>query len=124
MPSPTSRTRPTSRASSLERYWSISVCSTETISSALNLITTSRDDLVPDGFELGTYRMIEHPIADPHHHAADQLGIDFGLQDRLLVKRLAELLAQTFFLITRQGHCTAHEHSHASTTLVAQLAIS
>src|SRR5947209_17204596 len=106
MPSPTSSTRPTSRASSLARYWSISVWSTETISSALNLIAASFDDLVPDVLELGTDRAVIHPVADLHDEAAEQLRIDAGFQHRLLLELLAELLHQALALVVGQRHRT------------------
>src|SRR5437773_12559646 len=88
MPSPTSRTRPTSRASSCPRYCSISVCNTETISSALNLMTASRYKLVPNRLEPGANRGVVQPIAHAHDHATEQLRIDRRLQDRVELQGL------------------------------------
>src|SRR5437016_3507799 len=121
MPSPTSSTRPTSRASSLERYWSISVCNTETISSALNLMTASRDDLVPKSFQLGFHRVVVQPVADLHHHATKQVWLDGRLQHRLLVEGVPQLLPQSLLLVVRQRHRAAHLHPHPAGPPVAEL---
>src|SRR5512145_3158392 len=94
MPSPTSSTRPVSRASSLARYCSISVCKTETISSALNLMTTSLDQLFAKGVEAGANRAVVDPVAGSHDEAADQLRIDAGVQHRLQVQGVMNLLLQ------------------------------
>src|SRR5437764_1373389 len=110
MPSPTSSTRPTSRASSLERYWLISVCRTETISSALNLMTASRYDLVPDSFQLGADRGVVQPIADPHDHPAEQLGIDLHRQDRFQPERIVQFALEALALVVGQGDCGADLH--------------
>src|SRR5947208_1018768 len=99
MPSPTSSTRPISLASSLERYWLISVCRTETISSALNLMTASRNDLVSDLVQSGTQRAIENPIADPQLNAAEQLRINLHFQHRLDAQLVAHALADALELI-------------------------
>src|SRR5438132_1345105 len=88
MPSPTSSTRPTSRASSFERYCSISVCSTETISSALNLMTASQQDVVADGFELGADRAVILPIADANEQAK-------LIEDHVAVSRLLGRIEQS-----------------------------
>src|SRR5437762_6214696 len=121
MPSPTSRTRPTSRASSLARYWSISVCRTETISSALNLMAASFDDLFPDVLQLGTDRPVIHPVADLHHQAAEQFRIDAGFQDRFLLELLPELLHEALALVVGQWHRTLYLDAQAPNSLVAQL---
>src|SRR5437588_12742203 len=112
MPSPTSSTRPTSRASSLARYWSISADNTETISSALNLITASRNDLVANTFQFRPHGQIVEPVADAHDHAAQQIGIDLGLEYRLLVKGRPQLLAQAFPLVIAQSHGAPNLHRH------------
>src|SRR5437773_7825177 len=112
MPSPTSRTRPTSRASSCPRYCSISVCNTETISSALNLMTASRYKLVPNRLEPGANRGVVQPIAHAHHHASEQLRIDCRLQNGVELQCLAQLLPQTILLIVGQWHGRAHLHAN------------
>src|SRR5205823_6330643 len=122
MPSPTSSTRPTSRASSFERYCSISVCSTETISSALNLMTASQQDVVADGFELGADRAVILPIADANAQAGDQLRLDFQIQDGLAVQRGAELSLQALFLVVREGHRRGDLDADPSGALIVQLA--
>src|SRR6266480_3215205 len=112
MPSPTSSTLPTSRASSCPRYCSISVCNTEKISSALNLMTASRYKLVPNRLEPGANRGVIQPIAHAHDHATEQLRIDRRLQDRVELQGLAQLLPQAIFLVVRQRHGRAHLHAN------------
>src|SRR4029078_10743336 len=99
MPSPTSSPRPTSSVWTCERYCSISVCRTETISSALNLITASFDELFLQVFQFGSQRAVVAPVVDADDHAAQQRGIDLGLQHRLTLKRLPELIGEALTLI-------------------------
>ena len=94
MPSPTSSTRPTSRMSRRERNCSISVCRTETISSALNLITASRKNLFLHVIQVVAHGAIYLQITDADLHAAQQLGADAGVQNRLLLKGDANALDQ------------------------------
>src|SRR5256885_5215134 len=122
MPSPTSSTRPTSRASSFERYCSISLWSTETISSALNLMTASHQDVVADVFQLGADRAVVLPIADADAHAADQLGLDLQIEDRLPVQRFTEFSLQALLLIVGQGHGRGDLDPDAPGALIMQLA--
>src|SRR5947208_11695436 len=89
MPSPTSSTWPISTAWSLLRYWSISFVRTEAISSALNLMATSLDELIPEVLELRGHRAVELPVVDAHHQAAQQFGIDLQIHDRFQFQRLA-----------------------------------
>src|SRR5579871_6870614 len=99
IPSPTSSTRPTSRTSIPERYWSISACRTETISSALNLMTASRDELVPKVVEACADRAVVDPVAHVYYEAADQLGIDLGFHDRLQMESILQFLAEPLALV-------------------------
>src|SRR5262249_51687229 len=98
MPSPTSRTRPTSRASSAVRYCSISFPITEMISSALNLMAGTLEELVPDIDVLGADGGIVEPVADAHLQAAEHVGIDSLVKDRLAAEQRAELADQTVAL--------------------------
>src|SRR5690349_11665467 len=102
MPSPTSRTRPISRVSSRGRNSSISCVSTETISSGLNLITASLDELVPDFGQARAHGAVVEVVADLDDEAADQVGIDAGLQDRLAPEGTPQLLPQPLALVLRQ----------------------
>src|SRR5438270_10147671 len=96
MPSPTSRTLPTSRDSTCVRYCSISDRRTDTISSALNLMGTSLDQLVPQGVEAGADGQVHEPVADLQLDAADQFGV-YGLgQDGLEVEPLRRDLLDLF----------------------------
>src|SRR6516225_8826409 len=101
MPSPTSNTRPTSRASSLARNWLISDWRTETISSALNLMTASRNDLVPNIVQSTANRLVVDPVADPDDHAAEQVGIYSCFDDRFLLESLSQFAEQLLSLIIR-----------------------
>src|SRR5579864_5683200 len=123
MPSPTSSTRPTSRVSSLERYCSISVCNTETISLALNLMTASRDYLRADIFQLGSNGTVVEHVADAHGQAAQHRRIHDVFQNRLQVKLLTKTLGQAIFLVRRQSHRGANHHPHTSRALVVQLTV-
>src|SRR5437588_1163538 len=118
MPSPTSRTRPTSRDWSSGRYCSISDCRTETISSALNLMTASFGQLVPDGFQPCPHGGVVDPVADAHHEAAQQVRVHAGLQDGLAVEGLAELVPQALALLVGQRHRALHLDADASRPLV------
>src|SRR5258707_1065233 len=120
MPSPTSSTRPTSRDTSLERYWSISDCRTETISSALNLMTASLNDLVADRDQPRPDRGVVEPISHLYDQAADQVGIRPHAQHRLLLESLAEFIPQAFLLIVRQRRGGANLHAHPSRPLLVQ----
>src|SRR5262245_1833269 len=121
MPSPTSSTRPTSRVSMALLYWSISVWRTETISSALNLITASFDQLVADGFELRAHRGVVEPVADADVQAGGQFGGHAGLQQGLEPERVAELVRQPLPLVVGQGHGRDDLHRPAVGPAVAQL---
>src|SRR5438132_9324199 len=86
MPSPTSSTRPTSRASALVRNWPISASRTEAISSALNLMGSSRRQLVLEGEQFGPDRGVEHLVPDPDDHPADEVGDDLDGHHRGLAQ--------------------------------------
>src|SRR4051812_50048355 len=64
MPSPTSSTRPTSVACRRLLNWLISLERTETISSALNLMGASFQELVRELVEAGLYGGVQIPSAD------------------------------------------------------------
>src|SRR5207302_8122078 len=123
MPSPISSTRPTSSALSLSRYCAISFWRTETISSALNLITTSLDELFLNGLEPAADRRIDPPIADLHDHSGDQIGIDPRFKHRLLVELGPDFLTQGLGLIVGQRHGTHNPHAHEAGTLIVQIAV-
>src|SRR5438445_9528791 len=123
MPSPTSSTRPTSRASRWARYWSISLWRTETISSALNLMTASLDDLFPDAFQALANGRIVDPVAHADHHAAEQIGIEPGLKQRLLVIALTQLSEQALALVLGKWHGGLDLHAQAASPIVAQLPV-
>src|SRR4051794_40027448 len=123
MPSPTSRTLPTSRESSWERYWPISSVSTETISSALNLMAASRNELVLDRFQARLHRQVEQPVADLDLQAADQVRVHRLDQHRLHLEVVMRPGSDLIPLLVGQRHGGAHLHTHAPAKLVAQLAV-
>src|SRR5207302_8859563 len=102
------RTRPTSRTSIWDWYCLISSLSTETISSALNLMATSRENVVADVVELGPHRGVVHHVADADDQAAEQLGIDGGLQDGVHVEVVPQPFLQPLPLVVGQGHGRPH----------------
>src|SRR5436309_15317712 len=104
MPSPISSTRPTSRTSIWDWYCLISSLKTETISSALNLMAASRENVVADLVELGPYGRVVHHVADTDDQAAEQLGIDGGFQNGVHVEEVAQPLLQPLPLVVGQGH--------------------
>src|SRR5229473_4242372 len=120
MPSPTSSTRPTSRASSWPRYCSISACNTETISSALNLMTASLYELIPNRIKPGSNRGVVEPIADPHDDTAQEVWIDFRLQHGLEFQVRTQLLHQAVGLSVGQGHGRAHLYPSSMGAHVSQ----
>src|SRR6478752_5474338 len=83
MPSPISRTRPTSRVSSFWPKPLISSVRTETISLGLNRMTAPRDDLVAQIIQTCANRGVELPVADTHLQPAQELRIDPQVEDRL-----------------------------------------
>src|SRR5258707_453590 len=123
MPSPISSTRPTSSAWSLSRYLPISFWRTETISSALNLITASLNELFADILQPALDRRIELPVANLDDHAGNQVGIDLGIKDGLLVEFGADFLAQVLGLVVRQRHGAFHLHPNAAGPFVVQIAV-
>src|SRR5437868_1122779 len=123
MPSPTSSTRPTSRACSLGRYSSISDWRTETISSTLNLMTASRDQLVANGFELRAHRGVVQPVADADGQAAQQVGGDALFEDGFQAKGLAQLPQQAVALVVGKGGGRLNLHAHPPGALVVQVPV-
>src|SRR5438093_13471496 len=120
MPSPTSRTRPTSRVSSWVRYCSISRCRTETISSALNLMTAHLPELFAQIEDLGTHRAVEDEVADPQDHAAQELRLDLLVDDRLQAEGAAQVGQQPLGLLDGEGHGGAHLDAEAPPPEVVQ----
>src|SRR5262249_5894828 len=124
MPSPTSRTSPTSFGSILSRYRLISSVKTETISLALIRldITASLDELILDSFQTSPHAAVVNPIVHFHHQTAEQVRIDAGGQDRLAVELLAQLAAQAFALFVVQGNGGRGLDVHASSAAFVNVA--
>src|SRR5947209_8256204 len=104
MPSPTSRTRPTSLTSALAPKLWISPLRTETISSALNLMAASLDEMVPDRVQPRPHAAVVQPVGDAHHQAADQVGVQAGLDDRLLAEHGTDLVLDAVDFALGQRH--------------------
>src|SRR5208337_1210437 len=120
MPSPISRTWPTSWTLSFSRYWSISARRTEAISSALNLMAGFLDQLGADGIDLSTNRGIVQVIADPDNQAADQVRVHFFLQDRLVFHQLPQLREQFLPLIGWDRHGRSHVDRNPMQPLIVE----
>src|SRR5437763_3155607 len=123
MPSPTSSTLPTSRASTCWRYCSISLCRTETISSALNLMAASRDELVLDRFEPRLQRQVVEQVADLDLQPAEQVRVHHFDQDRLHPELLAGRRLDALALLVVERHGRAHLEADPAVQRVAQLAV-
>src|SRR5438067_13909430 len=103
MPSPTSSTRPTSSTAPVFRpYWLISLTRTDTTSFGFNDMTASLDQLVAEGIQLPADAGVVPPVAELHDQAAQQVRIDADVEDRLLVRQLAQLLQELLALVVRQ----------------------
>src|SRR2546430_2529086 len=124
MPSPTSRTRPTSRDSTSRPNCEICSRRTETISPGLNLITTSLDQLVPDRIESSADAGVIQPVPDLHDHPAQKVGIDPQFQDGLALECLPQFAAQSLLMVVVQRHCRADLDAHLSRVLFQQLTVS
>src|ERR1700761_6018236 len=98
MPSPISRTRPTSWTAIRSLNWLISSVRTETISSALNLMAALFQNLVPKIVDARLDRAVVLEGAHADLHAAEQARIDrrdhhgllgrFRLENRPQVREL------------------------------------
>src|SRR3954447_26388562 len=121
MPSPTSRTRPTSRVSAPVLRSLISRVRTETISSGLNRMAATLDELVPQGFQLRADGGVVQPVAHPHHQAADQVGVHFRREDRLAPEARAQFVAQPLELLLRQRRGRAHLDGDLAGPLLEQI---
>src|SRR3954471_12830753 len=94
MPSPTSRTRPTSRTSCPDPSPLISRVRTETISSGLNFIAAPRQQLIADGIDPVPDRAVEHLVADLDDHPPQQGLVHLGRDDRVEPGGLADCLPE------------------------------
>src|SRR5690242_36227 len=123
MPSPTSSTRPISWASIPGRYCSISLVRTEAISSALNLIAASLNQLVPEVSQAGADGTVVHPVADLDHQAAEQVRVDPGFQDRLPLESGAQLLLEALALVVGQRRGALDADADAVRPLLVEAAV-
>src|SRR5438552_2600220 len=104
MPSPTSRTRPTSLTSRPVPASLISPLRTETISPALNFMGASLDQVGTDRLQVGPGAAVVQPVGDADDQAADQLGVHGRLDDRLLAQQGADLVLDAVGLALGQRH--------------------
>src|SRR5579859_836450 len=123
MPSPTSRTRPTSPASSREWYSSISFCKTETISLALNLMTASRDYLMANLFQTRTHRGIIQPVPHPDAQTAQKAGVQLALHDGFKMKGIPNSLLQADLLVIWQGYRRLDLDPDSAAALIIQFPV-
>ncbi len=88
---------------------------TETISSALNLMAASLDELVPDVARRGPDRAVVDVVAHLDDQAAQQVGIDRMFEDRFGLQRRAQFGRSDVPLVVGQGaRPCAHMHAHAT----------
>src|ERR1700728_2220921 len=104
MPSPTSRTCPTSLVASWPLKSSISFCRTEAISSALNFMETPLLDAVAQLRHPRGQRAIVNGVADPDHNSADQRRIDLGLEYGFEGERFGQALPQAVPRLVAERH--------------------
>src|SRR5690349_15663225 len=102
MPSPTSRTCPTSRDSTLRSKSVICRVRTLMISPALNLLEGIATGLVEqecaDGFQPGADGRIDDAVADLHDHAAEQVRGHADVEDGSLLEHAGECGGQVGLL--------------------------
>src|SRR5690242_13893428 len=103
MPSPTSSTRPTSRTSACLRMSAISCVRTEAISSALNFITASLDQVLAEVVDARADGGVVEPVADLDHQAAEQGRVLPDVEHRLGVEPVPELPLQLLTLVVGEG---------------------
>src|SRR5262249_36716637 len=104
MPSPTSRTVPVSRASTPVLAPLISCSSTETISSTLNAMTAPIDELIPDVLQTGEDAGVVDPVLNADDQAAEDVGIDLLVEDRLDGDDGADVILDPIPLLVGQRH--------------------
>src|SRR5215203_2999906 len=112
MPSPTSSTRPTSVAWRRLLNWLISLERTETISSALNLMGASFQELVRELVEAGLHGAVELPVGDADEYPADQVRVNVLDQDRVLLERGPDFRLELLALgvVQRRGRDDVDPH--------------
>src|SRR5689334_2705574 len=108
MPSPISSTRPTSRSWAPVCWCWISRVRTETISSGLNRMTASLDELVPESFQLRADGGVVQPVAHLDRQAADQFGIDHRRHDRLAPEGVVQLALEALQVLLAQRRRRTH----------------
>src|SRR5262245_37432916 len=102
MPSPTSRTRPTSRTSWRAPRCLSSSRITEAISSGLNFIAAPRQELISDGVDPGPDRAVVDLVADLDDHAAQEVRVEPRDDDRVESGRLPDRLPERLGLLLRE----------------------
>src|SRR5262245_34422220 len=124
MPSPTSRTRPTSPSLPTSRP-KCEICSrrTETISPGLNLITASLDQLVLYRVQPGADAGVVQPVAHLHHQSTQEIRVNLHFQDRLARECLAQLAAQPLLVVLVERHRRADLHPHLSRVFFQEVSI-
>src|SRR5438105_4791037 len=121
MPSPTSSTRPTSRVSRRAPKWRISSVRTDVISSALNFMTASRDDLVLEVIQTGADGGVELAVADADLQPAQERRVDVRHQHRLQVEAPPYRLGDAAGVFVGQGHGGVDVHLDATVPLVVEV---
>src|SRR4051794_29338196 len=102
MPSPTSRTRPTSAVSILSRYPVICSVSTETISFGLNLMTTSREELVANIVNACADGGVQLLVANSNLQSSQQRRIHVWHENRIELKTPLDPFRDASTLVARE----------------------
>src|SRR6478609_6416473 len=123
IPSPTSRTLPTSRTSWPPPSPPISRVRTETISSGLNFIAAPRQQLIADGLDPVPDRAVKDLVADLDDHPAQQGLVHLGRDDRVEPGGLADRLPELLGLGVGQRDGRPDRHPDPLGPLVHQVAV-
>src|SRR5947208_3158145 len=110
IPSPTSSTVPTSRASMPVVTFLICSLITETISSTLNAMAAPLHQLTPHGLDARADAGVVDPVVYPDDQAPEDVGIDGLVQDRLPVAQRPDVVDQPLPLLVVQRHGGADMH--------------
>src|SRR5262249_40685634 len=103
--------------------WVISSWRTETISSALNLMTASLNQLFANMAEPALDRRIEPPVADLDDHAGNQIRINPRLEEGFFIELRVDLLSGSIGLIGGQRHGAPDLDADAAGPLVEQVSV-
>src|SRR4051812_26610324 len=121
MPSPTSRTRPTSRESGPTSKPLISSLMTETISPTFNAMAAPLDELVLDRLQARPDAGVVDPVAHPHDQSAQDVRVHGFVQNRLPAADGADVADQPLAFRVGQGDGGADVYRHLAVPSFVQV---